>query len=433
MKRRDFIKLAALNTVIVALPAASINDKQQSKKPNFVFILSDDMGWTGLSTVMDDKIPRSKSDFYDTPRLAEFAERSMRFSNAYSPAAMCTPSRASILTGKSPAKLHMTTPGGARQQPKKQKVIPPQHISSLPAAEITIAEILKKHNYAAAHFGKWHLEGSGPGNHGFDMHDGNTANAGPGAYTDPNPKDIFGITERANAFMDKQIAAEKPFYLQLSHYAVHRQYQALEKTKQLFATKTKGTRHNDVTYAAMTKDLDTSIGMVLDKIEQLGISDNTYIVFMSDNGAGNPRNPAENAPLSNGKASLWQGGIRVPLIINGPGIKPNSFCRTNVIGYDLFPTFCELAKVGPLPAGIEGVSIVPLLCGKDKEFNRTDDLVFHFPHYGMGPSQTPQSAIIAGNWKLIKSYESGNESLFDLSKDIGETTDLSKKKPEKTA
>ena len=184
----------------------------ESSKPNFVLILIDDLGWTGLSVQMDQALPQSKSDFYQTPRLEQFAQQSMRFSNAYAPAAMCTPTRASILTGKSPAKLHMTTPGPPDRQPKQQKVILPRHINSLPSGETTIAEVLKKQNYATAHFGKWHLSGGGPGAHGFDVHDGETGNGGPGDYTDPNPKDIFGLTQRANAFMQKQVKDPTPVH-----------------------------------------------------------------------------------------------------------------------------------------------------------------------------------------------------------------------------
>ncbi len=434
MNRRNFLKTAVLTAVTASAPAANLFGGQSANKPNFVFIYADDMGWTGLSAAMDDKIIGSKSDFYDTPRLVKFASEGMRFSNAYSPAPMCTPSRASCLTGKSPAMLGVTSPGPAGGQPQKQRVIPPRHRNYMPADEITIAEILKRQNYVSAHFGKWHLSAGGPGEHGFDRHDGATGNGGPGAYVDPNPKDIFGVTNRANEFMAKQVAAQKPFYLQLSHYAVHGPYQALEKTKELFADQPAGDRHNDVTYAAMTKDLDASVGMVLDRIDELGISDNTYVVFMSDNGGGNPRNRSENAPLNKGKATLFEGGVRVPLIVRGPKIQANSFCRINVVGYDLFPTFCELASVGSVPDNIEGVSLASILHGQAESFTRQpDEIIFHFPHYGQGPRQAPQSSILAGNFKLIKQYDAGDLMLFDLAKDIGEANDLSKQLPEKTA
>lgn len=432
MDRRFFLKTAAYCTAgAVSLRAWGDVPVSPKAKPNFIFILVDDMGWTGLSTVMDDRVPESQSDFYQTPRLAKFAEQSMRFSNAYAPSPMCTPTRASCLTGKSPAALHMTTPGRGERQPKKQRLIPPRHISSLPADVATIAEILKEQNYATAHFGKWHLSGGGPGAHGFESHDGDTGNGGPGTYTDPNPKDIFGITERATKFMEEQAKAHRPFYLQLSHYAVHEPSQALAKTKALFADQKPGRRHKDVSYAAMTRDLDTSVGILLDQIEHLGIADQTYVVFMSDNGAGNPRNPDENKPLNNRKGTLWEGGIRVPFMIRGPEIQPGSFCRMNVVGYDLMPTFCELANISVLPDGVEGQSLTPLLNGEPTSFKRKQAVFFHFPHYGIGSIQVPQSAILEGNWKLIKWYETGDAKLFDLSNDIGETTDLSSQHPEK--
>jgi len=405
--------------------------------PSFVFIFADDMGWTGLSTPMDDRMPTSKSDFYQTPRIDELARQGMRFSDAYSPSSMCTPSRASILTGKSPALLRMTTPGPSSGQPKDRKLIPPQHIDSLPESETTIAEVLQRQNYATAHFGKWHLHGGGPGRHGFDRHDGDTGNGGAGLYEDPNPKDIFGITDRAIAFMQEQVANGKPFYLQLSHYAVHGPSKALDRTKAECAEKPSGRCHHDVEYAAMTRDLDTGVGMILDCIERLGIGKSTYVVFMSDNGAAAPPRSTENFPLSGGKATFWEGGIRVPLIVRGPGVEPDSFCRQNVVGYDLFPTFWELADVPSAPpSSTEGTSLVPLLRERtDSDVFRRDreELVFHFPHYAKGPNQTPQSAILAANLKLIRFHETNEIRLFDLARDIGEKNDLTQQMPDKAA
>lgn len=407
-----------------------------SASPNFVFILADDMGWTGLSCSMDDAVPESKSDFYKTPCIDKLAGQGMRFSKAYSPSSMCTPSRASFLTGKSPALLRMTTPGPAHGQPTNRKLIPPAHIDSMPESETTIAEVLREQGYCTAHFGKWHLSGGGPGHHGFDEHDGDTANEGPGWYEDPNPKDIFGITERAIAFMERQVAAENPFYMQLSHYAVHRPSRTLDSTQVAFASRAPGTRHRNVEYAAMTYDLDTSVGMVLDGIDRLGIAENTYVVFMSDNGAAAPLRSAENCPLSGGKATFWEGGIRVPLIVRGPGVKPRSHCAENVVGFDLFPTFSELAGGSPARQfSIEGTSLLPLLhpqVGRLFERER-EELVFHFPHYAKGPAQTPQSAILSGNFKLIQFHETKESRLFDLARDIGEQKDLSAQMPDKAA
>lgn len=432
MKSKDILKYAVVGTAVASIPLSSYGAELQEKtSPNFVFILADDMGWTGLSTKMHDKIDDSKSDFYKTPYLNTLAAEGMRFSCAYSPSSMCTPSRASFLTGKSPAQLHMTTPGPSHRVISDRKVIPPKHIDQFPEAEKTIAEILKKKGYASAYFGKWHLNGGGPGKHGFVKHDGETGNKSADNVSDSNPKDIFGMTKRADAFMEKQVKAGKPFYVQLSHYALHKPVQALAETKKEFSALPAGERHNNVDYAAMTKDLDTSVGMLMKKIETLGISGNTYVIFMSDNGAGGRRNSKENFPLSGGKATLMEGGIRVPLIIKGPGIKADTFCHDNVTGCDLFPTLCELAGIKTMPNGVEGTSLVPLLYGKEKEFNRKrKELIFHFPHYGKGALQVPQSAILLDNMKLIKDYETDDIKLFDLDKDISEKNDLSKLKPE---
>jgi len=405
--------------------------------PSFVFILVDDMGWTGLSVPADDGVPESMSDFYQTPRIAELALQGMRFTDAYAPSPMCTPSRASLLTGKSPAQLRMTTPGPSDGQPADRKMIPPRHVDALPAEETTVAEVLQRYGYATAHLGKWHLYGGGPGCHGFDRHDGETGNDGPGEYDDPNPKDIFGITRRAISFMERQVLACKPFYLQLSHYAVHEPTKALVASKAACAEMPGGARHHRVDYAAMSRDLDTGVGMVLDRIDSLGIAANTYVVFMSDNGAASRPGYAENHPLSGGKATLWEGGIRVPLMIRGPGVKPGGFCRQRVVGHDLFPTFCQLAHVSSaLPETVEGMSLVPLLleeAGQTAFRRDQQEIVFHFPHYAKGPRQTPQSAILSGNFKLIRFYETGEERLFDLAQDIGEQHDLGPQMPERAA
>jgi len=430
MERRTFLKSALLGATTAALRAFPARGATPAA-PNFLFVLVDDMGWTGLSTPMDDRVDASMSDFYRTPRLAKLAAQGMRFSNAYASASLCTPSRASILTGKSPAALHMTTPGPARGQDLSRKLTPPRHVSQFPTGETTVAEVLRRRGYATAHLGKWHLGGGGPGRHGFDAHDGNTGNGGPGSLADPNPKDIFGITARANAFMEKQANAGEPFYLQLSHYALHSPVQALSKTKGAFATSRRGVRHWDTDYAAMAKDFDTGIGMVLDRLDALGIAENTYVVFMSDNGGGGARKRRENALLSGGKGTLWEGGIRVPLIVRGPNVKAGAFCHANVVGYDLFPTLCELGGVGTLPEGVEGASLVPLLHDGCEAFKRDPDaLFFHFPHYGHGPVQVPQSAIISGDLKLIRWHETGEVRLFDLAHDIGEKTNLAKTRRE---
>lgn len=434
--RRRFLSRLGAGAAALSIGATA---RAAAKLPNFVFILSDDQGWTGLSAMMDDRMPvASRSDYYRTPNLERLANEGMRFASAYAPHPNCSPSRCSILTGKSPAMLHMTdiihrNTGGLYEG---NRMIPPQHINAIPADEITFPEILKrmKASYATAHFGKWHLGGGGPGEHGFDEHDGETGNGGPGNFGDPNPKDIFGISERACAFLEKQKEADRPFYMQLSHYATHAANRALKSTTAEYEALPKGERHNVPIYAAMTENLDDGVGIVMEKLDELGLADNTYVVYLADNGGFTSPSITTNDPLSHGKASVWEGGIRVPMIARGPGINAGSCCRQRVVGYDLFPTFLELAgSREPLPKGVEGGSLKALFesGGRAGVKRPREELVFHFPHYQHGKGTKPQTAILLGDYKLMKFWETGETQLFNLTKDIGETTDLSAKMPEK--
>ncbi len=398
--------------------------------PNFVFMLSDDQGWNGLSVAMHPDIAGSKSDLCQTPNLEKLASQGMRFSNAYAPASVCSPTRASLQTGKSPAQLRWTKASPIMTAADGYKLIPPMHGKDLSAGETTIAEVLREAGYATAHYGKWHLGGGGPARHGYDVSDGDTGNQDAARFTDPNPVDVFGMSERAVAFMEKNSKAGKPFFIQLSYHALHYPENSRKSTQEKYARLASGRNEKEILRAAMTEDLDTGVGIVMEGIEKLGIGGNTYVVYMSDNGAGGG---GRGGALRAGKGSLWEGGIRVPLVIRGPGIEANSFCHARVVGYDLFPTFCELAGVTkPLPAGLEGGSVVPLLAdGKGTVKRPREELVFHFPHYQSGDG--PHSAILLGNFKLLQFYETGDQALFDLAQDIGERHDLSKQMPEKAA
>ncbi len=419
-----------LFSILVSLLASKL---LIADKPNFVFIYADDMGWTGTSVEMIPGDARTKSDYYHTPNIEKLASMGMRFSAAYAPAAMCTPSRAAVLTGKTPAEIHITTPGlGLGTNAHKMR--PPTQLTEFPASEISIAEALKPAGYASAYFGKWHLGQGNPGQHGFDVHDGSTSNFTPENSGPDNPKDIFGINERAIAFMRENVNEGRPFYAQLFHYAVHAStIVSKSESKAKFEAAERGKLHKDATFAGMTWDLDQSIGEVLDEIENLGIADNTYIVFMSDNGGpSNPRfGPRNNAPLNKGKTTLYEGGIRVPFIISGPGIPANSHSGVSVTGCDLFPTFCKWAAV-EINHSIDGSSLAALLSGKAKDLDRhVDSLLFHTPHYGRSQDAKPTTAIITGDLKLIKHWETNSYSLFDLSEDIGEKKNLASSQPEK--
>ena len=440
MTRRRFLALAgcsAAGLVSVALPKAGAEEKgappaETPAKPNFVFILSDDQGWNGTSVRMDDAVADSKSDYYRTPHLERLAKGGMRFSRAYAPSPVCSPTRYSLVTGKSTARHGMTKASPLVGAAPAYKLIPPSIPRQIARDETTLADLLKRAGYATAHFGKWHLGTGGPGGFGFDEHDGDTGNRDAAPHKDPNPVDIFGITRRAVAFMAKHAKAGKPFYAQLSHHALHYPENSRKATQQACAARPKGRAHHDVLRAAITEDLDAGVGELLDGVERLGLAGNTYVIYMSDNGGGGG---STNRPLTGGKGTLWEGGIRVPMIVRGPGVKAGSLCGAPVTGCDLLPTLCELAGAkGPLPAGVDGGSIATLLKGAGKgEVKRPrEEIVWHFPHY-QRQGLSPHSAILLGRYKLIEFHETNEASLFDLEKDIGERRDLAKELPDKAA
>lgn len=405
--------------------------------PNFIFILSDDQDWTGLSVQMHPDLPNSKSDFYRTPNLEKFAAQGMRFSAAYAPAPVCSPTRISLQTGRNPAALGWTKAAPAEEGHRLIEGASRKHIGS---EETTIAEMLRTAGYATAHFGKWHLGGGGPEAHGYDVSDGDTGNRDADRFVDPNPVDIFGMNERAEVFMKKQVQAQRPFYLQMSYYALHLPENALKSTRAFYEKQTPGRMHSDVDRAAITTDLDTAVGRLLEAVDRLGLTANTYIIYMSDNGGGGGGGGGGKGnkggggreqvrPLTAGKGGVWEGGIRVPLIIRGPGIAANSWCHQRVVGYDFFPTLCQLAGVkAPLPRNLEGGDLSHLLRGSSEPVKRPQKpLIFHFPHY---QGDTPHSAILNGNMKLIHFYETGENVLFDLNTDLAERNNLANKQPE---
>ncbi|MCP4642730.1 MAG: sulfatase [bacterium] len=412
----------------LAIGRCSAQGEPEQSKPNFVFILSDDQDWTGLSVQMHPDIPNSKSDFYRTPNLEILASEGMRFSSAYAPAPVCSPTRVSIQTGKSPAQLHWCKAAPVMTAADDYKLVPPHSEKHISAKETTIAEMLKSAGYTTAHFGKWHLGGGGPGAHGYDVHDGDTSNKDAAPFVDPNPVDIFGMSRRANAFMEESVKGGRPFYVQLSYHALHYPENSLKSTQETYRQRTPGKMHKDVERAAMTENLDAGVGLLMKQIDALGITDNTYVIYMSDNGAGGGSNVR---PLRGGKGSLFEGGIRVPLIVRGPGVKASAFCDVPVVGYDVLPTLCALGGAdAPLPEGVEGGNFAQLFTeGAGVVKRPREGLVFHFPHYQSGNG--PHSVIRLGDYKLVKFYETGELRLFDLAQDIGEHKDLAQKMPDK--
>lgn len=412
--------------------SGSLQASSDSKKtePNIIVFLTDDQGWGSTSLQCDKKIKDSKSDYMNTPNLEKLAARGVCFSNGYAPHPNCSPSRLSILTGKSPAQLKMTDIIGRNSGShyKGNILNPPKHINAIPNEEMTIAEWIKKKNsnYRTAHFGKWHLGGGGPKKHGFDGGDGSTSNREGNGKDPEDPKQIFGIVTRGNRWMEEQVKASKPFYLQYSHYATHLKIQSKKSTLEKCEKRKPGKRHTIASFAAMTEDLDEGLGQVMQKVKDLGIDNNTYIIYLADNGSyplDNPQNT--NGPLHGWKATVWEGGIRVPFVVTGPGVKTKQ-SDTRVVGYDLFPTICEWIGIRDLPSGVEGGSLVQVLTDQKEEVKRPNDfLVFHWPHYQLAKGGQPTTALYEGPYKLIKFWEKNEYKLFNLNSDLQEVKDLS--------
>lgn len=394
-------------------------------KPNFVFILADDQGWTGTSVRMMPERPDTASDFHHTPVLEKLARQGMRFSNAYAPHPMCSPTRHAIQFGMSPATLNITR--GARAEGVNAE------------EDDAFVNVLKRADpdYAAAHFGKWHIY-CAPSKLGYDASDGQTGNAeGTAPNPDVDPKRIFSLTERSIGFMEEQVRKSRPFYLQVSHWAVHGPNQALPSTLEKYSGKNPGERHSSVPLAAMTEDFDRGIGLLLDKIEELGIADHTYIIYMSDNGApGGRRSPGANLPLKGAKSDAWEGGVRVPMIVRGPGIAAGSSSDAPVIGYDLFPTVLDFVRPGfALPESLEGGSLRKIWEneGRGTVARDVEHFVFHFPSGVGGMFNRPESSIRLRNHKLEKFWDTGEVQLFDLDTDLEEEKNLAESLPEVAA
>ncbi len=426
-----------LSLVFVSAGAAA------APAPNFIFILADDLGWTCLSQRMDDRVPNSRSDYHETPALEKFARSGMRFTNGYAPDALCCPTRRSIQFGQTPTRQ------GDERFPKNYA--PAKH------PRLTIPRMLKSADarYRTAHYGKWDLRADiFPEELGYDESDGNTGNRNGDVssdkdskwtahYLNNDPKRIETLTARAVNFVRRNHAAGTPFYLQLSHYATHVDIQTREETFAKFAAKPKGRIHSQPAWAGMLADLDAGVGRLLDEVDRLGLADRTYVIFMADNGAAEfippVKNkmdhpsvfpvPPRNHPLRGGKWVVYEGGIRVPFIVRGPGVKPGSQCNVPVAGWDLLPTLADLAGYArPLPADLDGASFRGLLTRGEGTVKRPDDfLVFH--RYA---AAYPHSAIRVGDYKLIKIWKTNALELYHLRDDLGEITDLAQKLPQKT-
>ncbi len=420
---------------------------------NFIIITVDDLGWMDLSCY--------GSRYYETPHLDRLAAQGMKFTDAYAACAVCSPTRAAIMTGRYPARLGLTdwihhldrealVAAGTQKNSREYLKIPgktllcPPNPYWLELAEITLAEALKEGGYRCAHVGKWHLGPDFwfPDKQGFDVNIGGCEIGQPPTYFDPyyqNPqrssiptlkprKSGEYLTERESDEAVRFIRdhAGQPFLLNMCHYAVHTPLEAEEELVAKYRQKEPSNQKNPV-YAAMIESVDRATGKILAVLDELNLGERTVVIFTSDNG-GLQDISTDNAPLRAGKGYPYEGGIRVPLIIRWPQIvTPGSTCRTPVISVDFFPTILQAAGIPfPRDRATDGESLLPLL-EKSGELKRKA-IFWHFPHYR--GDVVPYSIVRRGDWKLIKRYEGLSFELFNLKEDLGENIDLSSKRPE---
>jgi len=435
MDRRGFLKTVGGGIAgIVELSSSYRAAAEQADKPNIVFILVDDLGWHQLGCY--------GSNFYETPTIDLLARQGMRFTNAYAACPVCSPTRASIMTGKYPARLHLTDyiPG---QAPDDRKLVTPDWTKQLPLEELTIAESLRDAGYATGHFGKWHLNvdknyrpgrPGDPGSQGFDdVLTTHKPGAGPKSKYENDWHHVREITERATAFIAKN--KHKPFFCYIAHNTIHAPEIERETLIRKYQKKVVGAAvggRNNPTQAAMLETLDKSVGAVLSTIDELNLERKTLVVFFSDNGQ---KGTKTGRPFRGSKADLYEGGIRMPLIIRWPEVvEPGSLCNEVVSSVDFFPTLNEIAGAVRDVEDIDGISLVSLLKNPQSTLDR-DAVYWHFPHYhslGLGP----QGAIREGRYKLIEWYEKsaygepGALELYDLELDPGEQNNLAASMPD---
>lgn len=453
MKKFKFtliIGIAAISIILVVL----FGFRKDEQLPNFIFFLVDDLGWSDVGCY--------GSDYYETPNIDRLAEEGMKFTDAYATCCVCSPTRASILTGKYPGRLHITHAipiEGWKRLGGKTPLKGADYVKNLPLEEITIAEALKKAGYTTASMGKWHVcweKEFFPEHQGFDINVGGNGMGYCGNYfypyhgkwrmtknhpwvewnTLPNGKPgeylTDRLTEEALNFIEQN--KDRPFFLYLSHYAVHTPIQAKENIIKKYKEKTidKEKGHTNAAYAAMIESVDQSLGKLINKLEELDLAKNTIIIFTSDNG-GHGR-ITSNYPLRGNKGNFYEGGIRVPLIIKWPGVtQPASQSNTPVTSTDFYPTILDMANLPPMPEQhVDGINIVPLL-KNNGDLNR-EAIYWHFPHYiGTGhPNPARPCGVIRYNgWKLIESFEDGHLELYNLTNDLKEEKDLSSEMHEK--
>lgn len=419
--------------------------KADSAKPNIVFILADDLGWTDLGVM--------GSDYYETPNIDRLAAEGLLFDNAYAAAANSAPSRACMMTGMyTPRHGVYTVSPSERGDRTKRKFIPTANTDDVRADFVTMAEALQQQGYQCGHFGKWHLgddaDGTGPLSQGFIWNVGGNRAGAPYSYFYPyclsdkskchvgldegTPGEYLTdrLTDEAISFMKSH--RDGPFFLHLSHHAVHTSLQAPQPVVDKYKNKPAGKYHTNPVYAAMIEKLDDGVGKICRTIQDLGIAGNTIVIFYSDNGGSEP--VTDNYPLKGGKGMPYEGGSRVPLIIKWPGkIQAGTRTSVPVTGIDFYPTFVHIAK-GEAAGNLDGRDIFEVVENDETE----RDLFWHFPAYlesylngGRDFRARPYSSVRSGDWKLIYNYEDKSIELYNLKEDLGETKNMAEDNPRK--
>ena len=458
---RTRLPMAGLVLALATLVATPLAAASAGPRPNLVFILADDLGWRDLRC--------TGHAIHDTPHLDRLAREGTRFTQGFAAAPICSASRAALLTGRSPARLgfEFVTKLPTAKRPAGLPLVGPPYPLNLPLSEVTLAEVLGPAGYATGYFGKWHVSEHtggylgwsathGPLQHGYAEGDADFGNhtyayrERPALKTEPLPAGDYGrdtLTEKAIAFL--RARRDGPFFLHLAHYFVHdpihtRGAWLVEKYRVRYPA---GTDPRLLEYAAMVETLDHYVGQLLRALDELGLRDNTLVVFTSDNG-GHPEYAA-NGPLRGSKWNLYEAGVRVPWLVRWPGRVPaGAASDVPFIGTDLLPTLAAAAGA-PLPADValDGRNVLPLWRGvAPSSADRERDFVWHFPYYhpetgyakakpaigtdDFAVSQTrPQSALRSGRWKLIQFHEDDRVELYDLSADSGERHDLAALEP----
>ena len=435
-----------MTRLVAILFAGLLQSSFAATQPNIVLFLIDDLGWKDVGCY--------GSEYYKTPNIDRLAAQGVRFTNGYAACAVCSPTRAAILTGKYPARLMLTEwlPSG-RWDPKA-KLRSGRFLRALPLEEITLAEALRKGGYRTGIVGKWHLGGEPfftAKHHGFDVAIAANDHGNPGDYFYPykgqwsipttglkaqwqvlpggNPGEYLTdrLTDEAIGFIREE--NDKPFFLYFSHYAVHTPFQAKSKITKKYEKIPKSKRQCKPVYAAMIQSVDESVGRVMDTLKELKKLDNTLVIFTSDNGGF--AKATNHAPLRGNKGSYYEGGIRVPFIIHWPGVaKAGHVSKVPVMSMDLYPTCLAAAGLPLHPAQHrDGLNVIPLAKGSGSL--KRDALHWHYPHYNSHPSAVPSSVLRKGDWKLIETFDPAGVELYHLGRDLSETTNLAAKEPAK--